>query len=386
MIPYGRQDITSEDITAVREVLESDWLTQGPKVPEFEHALTDKFGTQYAVAVNSATSALHIACMALGLGPNDLLWTVPNTFVASANCARYCGAGVDFVDIDERTYNISIDSLKAKLKKAKQECRLPKVLVVVHHSGQPCLMEEVAELAKAYGVRLIEDASHAVGSRYKGEYVGNCRLSDIVIFSFHPVKIITTGEGGVALTDDEQLAKRMELYRSHGITRDANMMEFESHGLWYYEQVDLGFNYRMTELQAALGISQLRRLDEYVARRRELAARYDELLRSLPFRTPWQHPDGESARHLYVIRVDADRTSRRRHEIFQFMRDNGVGVNVHYIPVHLQPYYRRLGFQPGDFPNAEAYYETAISIPLYATMSQADQDRVVNLLADSVAQ
>jgi UDP-4-amino-4,6-dideoxy-N-acetyl-beta-L-altrosamine transaminase len=385
VIPYGRQHITQADIDAVVEVLRSDFLTQGPAVPRFEQAVAGYCGAAHAVAVNSATSALHIACLALDLGPGDLLWTSPITFVASANCALYCGADVDFVDIDPRTYNLCPQALAQKLAAAEQAGRLPKIVVPVHLTGQPCDMAAIHELSQRYGFRIIEDASHAIGGRYRDQPVGNCRYSDITVFSFHPVKIITTAEGGMALTNDAELAARLEMLRSHGITRDADKMTRAPDGPWYYEQQLLGFNYRLTDLQAALGLSQMARLDEYVARRHEIAARYDALLAELPVVTPWQHPDGYSAFHLYVIRVEGGGDADRRRRVFGGLRARDIGVNVHYIPVHTQPYYRQLGFAPGDFPAAEAYYAEAISLPMYPTMSDADQDRVVAALREALA-
>ncbi|NGP53800.1 UDP-4-amino-4,6-dideoxy-N-acetyl-beta-L-altrosamine transaminase [Thioalkalivibrio sp. XN8] len=385
MIPYGRQHITQADVDAVVEVLRSDFLTQGPAVPRFEQAVAGHCGAAHAVAVNSATSALHIACLALDLGPGDLLWTSPVTFVASANCGLYCGADVDFVDIDPRTYNLSAGALAQKLAAAERAGRLPKIVVPVHLTGQSCDMAAIHELSKRYGFRIIEDASHAVGGRYRGEPVGNCRYSDITVFSFHPVKIITTAEGGMALTQDAALAARMEMLRSHGITRDAAKMT-RMDGPWYYEQQLLGFNYRLTDLQAALGLSQMLRLDEYVARRHEIAARYDALLADLPVTTPWQHPDGYSAFHLYVIRVEEGAENERRRRVFEGLRARGIGVNVHYIPVHTQPYYEQLGFVPGDFPVAEDYYAEAISLPMYPAMTEADQDRVVAALGEALGE
>lgn len=380
MIPYGRQDITQADIDAVVEVLKSDFLTQGPLVPRFEQAVATYTGAEYAVAVNSATSALHLACLALGLGPGDVLWTSPITFVASANCARYCGADVDFVDIDPRTYNLCPQALERKLIEAERAGRLPKIVVPVHLAGQPCDMAAIHALAQRYGFRIVEDASHAIGARYRGEPVGNCRYSDITVFSFHPVKIITTAEGGMALTNDAALAEKMALLRSHGITREPEEMTHEPDGPWYYQQIDLGFNYRMTELQAALGLSQLERLDVYVAQRAKLAQQYDELLAGLPVVTPWQHPDGASAWHLYVVRLQLDGLPLNHRQVFEALREQGIGVNLHYIPVHTQPYYRHLGFGPGDFPIAEAYYAEAISLPLYPTLPESDQMRVVSAL------
>jgi len=383
-IPYGRQDITSEDVSAVVEVLQSDWLTQGPNIERFENAVASYCGALHGVAVCNATSALHLACLALSLGPGDWLWTSPNTFVASANCAIYCGAQVDFVDIDPQTYNISIELLARKLDQARRSGMLPKVLVPVHFSGQSCNMREIAELGKEYGFRIIEDASHAIGAEYLEAKVGNCRYSDITVFSFHPVKIITTGEGGMALTNDISLSRRIALLRSHGITRDSELMLGESEGPWYYQQVALGFNYRMTDIQAALGISQLTRVDEFVKRRRYLAARYKSLLSGLPVVTPFQHASGQSAWHLYVVRVMPESAQLRR-KVFDFLRNSGINVNVHYIPVHLQPFYRRMGFNPGDFPNAEAYYGSAISLPLYYGLTEDEQDYVVDELRSAIS-
>lgn len=379
MMPYGRQDITPADIAAVLEVLQSDFLTQGPMVPAFEHAVAEKVGAQHAVAVNSATSALHIACLALGLGSRDWLWTTPITFVASANCGLYCGARVDFVDIDPRTYNLCPDALECKLQRAEREGRLPKVLVAVHLCGQPCDMVAIHVLAERYGFKIIEDASHAIGGKYRGEFIGNCRFSDVTVFSFHPVKIITTAEGGMALTNDKALASKMALYRSHGITRDSDLMTHEPDGPWYYQQTELGYNYRMTDLQAALGVSQLARLDQYVARRHQLARRYDTLLADLPITTPWQHADSYSGFHLYVVRLQLDRIAPITHrQVFESLRAQGIGVNLHYIPVHTQPYYQAMGFKSGDFPEAERYYAEAISLPMYQGLSESQQDMVVD--------
>lgn len=384
-IPYGRQDISPDDVEAVAAILRSDNLTQGPAIPRFEAALAGYCNVRHALAVNSGTSALHIACMALGLGPGDWLWTSANTFVASANCALYCGARVDFVDIDPRTYNMSVAALAAKLEQAAAENRLPKIVVPVHIAGQSCEMREIQALAQRYGFRLIEDASHAVGGRYLDQPVGNCRYSDITVFSFHPVKIITTAEGGMALTNDPALAARMDRLRSHGITREDALMEGESDGPWYYQQIDLGYNYRMTDILAALGYSQFARLDEYVARRHVLARRYHELLADLPVVTPWQSPDAHSALHLYPIRVDPRRARRSRREVFEGLRARGIGVNVHYIPVHTQPYFRRMGFESGDFPEAERYYAEAISLPMFPTLTETQQDEVVGILRDLLA-
>lgn len=377
MIPYGRQDIIQTDIDAVVEVLKSDYLTQGPVVPRFEQSVAQHVGVRHALAVNSATSALHIACLALGLGPGDWLWTSPITFVASANCGLYCGAKVDFVDIDPDTYNLCPQALADKLEIAEREGRLPKVVVPVHLCGQPCDMRAIHELAKRYGFKVIEDASHAIGGRYRDEFIGNCRYSDITVFSFHPVKIITTAEGGMALTNNDQLASRMTLLRSHGVTRDTALMDREADGPWYYQQVDLGLNYRMTELQAALGVSQMTRLDSYIERRHELARRYDEKLGHLPLTRPWQHPDSYSGLHLYVIRLHLDKVDKSHLQVFESLRDQGIGVNLHYIPVHTQPYYARFGFKPDDFPQAQQYYREAISLPMFQGMTLAQLDEVV---------
>jgi UDP-4-amino-4,6-dideoxy-N-acetyl-beta-L-altrosamine transaminase len=377
MIPYGKQDIRQDDIDAVVDVLRSDFLTQGPVVPRFESAVAARVGAAHGVATNSATSALHIAVQALGLGPGDLLWTSPITFVASANCARYCGADVDFVDIDRDTFNMCPEALEHKLREAEARGRLPKVLVPVHMCGQSPEMEKIASLARHYGVRIVEDASHAIGGSYNDAPVGSCRYSDIAVFSFHPVKIITTGEGGMALTQDGELAARMQRLRSHGITRDADLMTRSPDGPWYYEQLELGYNYRMTELQAALGLSQLSRLDEYVAKREALAARYDELLANLPVALPGRAAGARSSWHLYVIRLNDPGLHRRT---FEALRQAGIGVNLHYIPVHLQPYYRELGFGEGDFLLAEDYYERAISIPLHPGLSENEQDYIARSL------
>ncbi len=384
-IPYGRQDIQQSDIDALIETLRSDFLTQGPAVPKFEGILAEYCGAARGVAVNSATSALHVACLALGLGQDDWLWTSPITFVASSNCALYCGASVDFVDIDPRTYNICPQALERKLEIAKREGRLPKVVVPVHLSGQSCDMQAIHALSQRYGFRIIEDASHAVGGRYQGKPIGNCQFSDIVVFSFHPVKIITTAEGGVAMTNNVELADRMELFRSHGITRDPSRMTHASDGGWYYQQIELGLNYRMTELQATLGVSQSARLDEYVSRRHVLARRYDRLLAGLPVTVPWQHPDTYSGLHLYIIRLQLDKMPHTSHrQVFDALRAGGVGVNLHYIPVHLQPYYAKMGFKLGDFPEAERYYSEALSLPMFPTLTEADQDRVVDQLRVAV--
>ncbi|WP_198589401.1 UDP-4-amino-4,6-dideoxy-N-acetyl-beta-L-altrosamine transaminase [Vibrio breoganii] len=381
MIPYGKQEITQQDIDSVIDVLKSDFLTQGPQVPAFEASLTAHTGSKYAVAVNSATSALHIACMALGLGEGDRLWTTPVTFVASVNCGLYCGAKVDFVDIDARTYNMCPVKLESKLKQAKANGTLPKVVVPVHLCGQPCDMKAIHALSLEYGFSIIEDASHAIGGEYYNSPIGNCEYSDITVFSFHPVKIVTTAEGGAALTNDQILAEKMELYRSHGITRDADKMEGESHGGWYYQQIELGYNYRMTELQAALGVSQMTRLNEFVSARHRLAKRYNELLTKLPIALPYQLENTYSGLHLYVIRLKLDEISLSHKQVFEALRENGIGVNLHYIPVHTQPYFQKLGFSLGDFPESERYYREAISLPMFHTMTESQQDEVVRALS-----
>jgi len=380
-IPYGRQDITEADIAAVAEVLRSDFLTQGPALPRFETLAAEKCGARHALAMNSATSALHAACLALGLEEGDWLWTSPITFVASSNCALYCGAKVDFVDIDPRSYNMSVQALEEKLKQAEKAGRLPKIVVPVHFTGQSCDMRAIQALSRTYGFRIIEDASHAVGGSYDNAPVGCGRYSDVTVFSFHPVKIITTGEGGMALTNDDELAARMHLLRSHGITRDPREMDQAPDGSWYYQQIGLGFNYRMTDIQAALGVSQMQRLDGYIARRHEIAARYDALLKDFPVVTPWRDPQARSALHLYVIQVEA----AGHKAVFEGLRARGIGVQLHYIPVHTQPHYRRMGFETGDFPEAERFYGRAISLPIYGTLTDAQQDQVIAALAETLS-
>ncbi|MGQ3076569.1 MULTISPECIES: UDP-4-amino-4,6-dideoxy-N-acetyl-beta-L-altrosamine transaminase [Rhizobium/Agrobacterium group] len=380
MIPYGRQDINQADIDAVVEVLKSDWLTQGPVVPRFETAVASYVGARRAVASNSATSSLHLACLALGVGPGDEVWTSPVSFVASANCARYCGASIDFVDIDGDTGNISVDALAAKLLEAERDGKLPKVVIPVHLAGQSCDMQAIGALATRYGFRVIEDASHAIGGRYQDSPIGDCRFSDIVVFSFHPVKVVTSGEGGMAVTNDDLLADRMALLRSHGITRDPEAMESKPDGPWYYEQIDLGFNYRMTELQAALGCSQMDRLAGFVARRHEIAKAYEERLADLPLGFLKQEAWSYSAYHLFVVRLDAARAGKSHLEVFEALRSGGIGVNLHYIPIYRQPDFRQFGQSAESFPNAERYYREAISIPMYAALDPERQDEVISVV------
>ncbi|MEQ1534297.1 MAG: UDP-4-amino-4,6-dideoxy-N-acetyl-beta-L-altrosamine transaminase [Burkholderiaceae bacterium] len=378
MIPYGRQDINQADIDAVVDVLRSDFLTQGPAVPAFEKAVASYCGADHAVAVNNATCALHIACLALGVGPGDWVWTSPITFVASANCALYCGAQVDFVDIDPRTYNLSVERLAEKLAQAEKTGNLPKVVIPVHLCGQPCDMAGIYALGQRYGFKIIEDASHAIGGRYKGEPIGNCRYSDITVFSFHPVKIITSGEGGMALTNEAQLAKRLRLLRSHGITSDAlDMQPRASEEIWNYQQICLGFNYRMTDVQAALGLSQRQRLDEFVTSRHAIAKRYDRLLADLPVITPWQHPDSYSGLHLYVIRLQLGEINKTHRHVYEALHAEGILVNLHYIPVYRQPYYENMGFRKGYCPESEQYYSEVISIPMFPGLTAGQQDEVV---------
>ena len=384
MLPYGRQDINQDDINSVISALQSDFLTQGPQVPLFEETVAKYCGSEYGVAVNSATSALHIACLALGLGKGDWLWTSTNTFVASANCGLYCGAKIDFVDIDPLTYNLSVTELERKLIQAKQENKLPKIVIPVHFAGQSCDMKRIHYLSQEYGFKIIEDASHAIGGMYLNKPIGGCKYSDITVFSFHPVKIITTAEGGLATTNSKDLAENMQLCRSHGVTRDESLMTSQSEGAWHYQQVDLGFNYRMTELQAALGVSQMQRLDEFVAKRHIIKDRYNSLLNGLPIIKPCQDKNSYSALHLYPIKIELNKVSKNRKQIFNELREDGIGVNVHYIPIQTHPYYRQLGFKEGDFPNSESYYETALSIPLYSGMCFQDQDKVVASIIEAL--
>lgn len=380
MIYYGKQSIDDEDVKAVEEVLRSDFLTQGPAVERFERAVADYCGAKYAVAVCNATAALHIACLSTGLGEGDLLWTSPITFVASANCGRYCGADVDFVDIDQKTYNMSVTALEEKLRRTRRDNHLPKVVVPVHLAGQSCDMARIKELSEEYNFTVIEDASHAVGADYLNTKVGSCAFSDMAVFSFHPVKIITTGEGGMVLTNRKDLYEKLRLYRSHGITRDLSKMTRESDGAWYYQQIELGCNYRMTDIQAALGSSQMTRLDTFVARRRELAARYDELLRDLPLITPYVMEGANPSWHIYVVRVLFDQICKTKQQIFEEMKEREIVLNLHYIPVHRQPYYEELGFRQGDFPESEKYYEEAFTLPLYYDITNDEQNRIVEAL------
>lgn len=381
LIPYGHQSISEKDIQSVVDVLRSDWLTQGPAIEQFEKAVADYCGAKYAVAVNSATSALHIACLAAGLGSGDWLWTSPNTFVASANCGLYCGSNVDFVDIDPLTYNLSADALDEKLKEVEQKGSLPKIVIPVHFAGQSCDMTKIHNLAKQYGFTIIEDASHAIGGRYMDTVIGSCAFSNMTVFSFHPVKIITTGEGGMVLTNRQDLYDKLIRLRSHGITRNPKLMEGESHGPWYYQQIDLGFNYRITDIQAALGASQMNRLDDFVVRRNYLADGYNKALKHLPVTLPWQHPESTSAYHLYVIRIKLEEINKTHRQVFEELRAAGIGVNLHYIPVYRQPYYERLGFKAGHCQEAERYYAEAISLPMYPGLTWDQQDTVIRALS-----
>tara|TARA_B100001093_G_scaffold519940_1_gene611586 strand:+ start:2435 stop:3595 length:1161 start_codon:yes stop_codon:yes gene_type:complete len=381
MIPYGRQEITEEDIVEVEKVLRSDFLTQGPKVPSFEKLVADYCGASHAIAVNSATSALHVACLALGLGPGDWLWTSPNTFVASANCGRYCGANIDFVDIDPNTHNMSTDALLEKLIKAEKLGKLPKILIPVHFAGQPCDMPVIYDLSKRYGFKIIEDASHAIGASYNQIKVGSCTHSDITVFSFHPVKIITTAEGGMTLTNDKDIADKIFRLRTHGITNDKTIMKERSEDeIWNYQQIDLGYNYRMNDIQAALGLNQMKRLDQYVKRRHQIAEYYDSELKSLSLKTPFQLPETYSSYHLYPICIKNRKIKKTQKQIYNEIRNNNVLVNILYIPVHRQPYYENLGFKKNDFPVAENFYQEVICIPMYPTLQDKHQEYVIETI------
>lgn len=377
MIPYGRQDINNDDIDAVVDVLRSDFLTQGPTVPQFEKVVAEYCSVKYAFAVNSATSALHIACLALGVGKDDIVWTSPITFVASANCALYCGAKVDFVDIDRKTYNLSVEALEYKLEQAEKEGKLPKVVIPVHLSGQSCEMKKIHSLGIKYGFRIIEDASHAIGGKYLEEPVGNCMYSDISVFSFHPVKIITTGEGGMCLTNNTELANSLNQLRSHGIVRHPSEMTHPADGPWYYQQIALGYNYRMTDIHAALGISQMKRIDEFVASRHDIREKYNQMLQEEWIELPWQHPDTFSALHLYIIRVKRNDKEINHLQLFERLRRAGILVNLHYIPVYRHPYYQKMGYNFEKFPEAESYYREAISIPIYSRLTEIEQNYVI---------
>lgn len=378
MIPYGRQNISKDDVDAVIEVLNSDFLTQGRTVPAFEECIKSYCNSQYAIAVNSATSALHLACLALGVKKGDIVWTSPISFVASANCALYCQGTVDFVDINPRTYNICTKALEEKLIDAANKGNLPKVIIPVHLTGQSCEMNEIYRLSKIYNFKIIEDASHCIGGEYQKKKIGGCQYSDICVFSFHPVKIITTGEGGMITTNNKEIAKKINLLRSHGITKNRDEMIKNYDGLWYYEQLDLGMNYRMTDIQAALGISQMNRLDDFIIKRHKIFNAYNNLFKNDNVIKPWQHPDTYSSLHLYVIRV------KNHEKVFQALRDNNIGVNLHYIPIYKHPYYEQFGFNSSDFPEAENYYNQAISIPIYPDLSESDQLHVVETIRNQV--
>ncbi len=380
MLPYGRQEVTQADIDSVIDVLKSDFLTQGPRVSDFEQEVSNYCGAEFGVAVNSGTSALHVACLALGLGPGDWLWTTPITFVASSNCGLYCGAKVDFVDIDMQTYNLSHKSLEEKLIHAEKEGCLPKIVIPVHLCGQSCDMYEIYKLSRKYGFKIIEDASHGIGGKYKGDFIGNGKYSDITVFSFHPVKIITTGEGGMAVTNNEELAQKMRLLRSHGITRDPDIINRKSDGPWYYQQNDLGFNYRMTDIQASIGVSQIKRIDSYVAKRHEIAELYNRDLIDLPINIPVQKHCNYSSYHLYVIRVDQDVVAIKKRELFEKLIQAGIGVNLHYIPIYRQPYYCKFNFKKKNYPNSERYYQEAISLPIFPTLKKIEQKHIISTL------
>ena len=381
MIKYSTQEITESDIAEVEKILRSDFLTQGPTVEKFEQSVANYCGATYASAVNSATSALHIACLALDLGPGDWLWTSPNTFVASANCGLYCGANIDFVDIDSKTYNMSVDALSDKLTKAEKLGKLPKIVVPVHFAGQPCDMTAIHDLSKQYGFKIIEDASHAIGASYNKIKIGSCTHSDITVFSFHPIKIITTAEGGMALTNNKDVADKIGRLRTHGITSDKTKMKQRSKDeIWNYQQIDLGFNYRMNDIQAALGLNQMKRLDKYIKRRHEIAKHYDSALKNLPLTTPWQSPNGYSSYHLYPILIEENLAQKKQRQVYDELLKNNIGINLHYIPVHRQPYYENLGFKNNDFPQAENFHRKALSIPMYAILQDEQQKHVIEII------
>ena len=384
-IPYGKHEVLEEDIKEVVKVLKSDFITQGEMVPKFEKAVSDYCGAKYAKAVNSGTSALHIACLSLGLRSGDYLWTSPISFVASANCGLYCGAKIDFVDINKETYNISIDNLKKKLKEAKKKNNLPKILIPVHLAGQSCEMEEIYKLSVKYGFKIIEDASHAIGGRYLGKPVGNCKYSHLTVFSFHPVKGITTGEGGMFMTNSKELFNKLDLFRSHGVSREEFEVKEEQEGSWYYEQIDLGYNYRMNDMQAALGLSQLNRLDKYIEKRHKIADRYNNLLANLPISIPKQSSQSYSGMHLYIIRLKLDEINASHLSVFESMRENGIGVNLHYIPIYKHPYYRRMTKGISDLPEAEKYYKEAISLPIFPKLKVSEQEKVVSTLKAAIS-
>ena len=384
MIPYAKQDISDEDIDSVIEVLKSDFLTQGNQGPLFEDIISKRMGAKYALAANSATSCLHLSCLSLGLSKGDILWTSPITYVASANCALFCGAEVDFVDIDPLTWNISVEILEEKLKTARKRKKIPKILVLVHLAGNPCDLKKIFDLSKEYGFSIIEDASHALGSKYSEEQIGSSTYSDISVFSFHPVKNITTGEGGMILTNNKEIAEKVNLYRSHGVTRDTNKMFNKNEGLWYYEQLLLGFNFRMNEIQASLGISQMNSLDKFISKRNEVSQMYIKNLKNLPLTFQKVRNEDLSAWHLFIIHLKLDQLELTRLEIYNSLREKGIGVNVHYIPVHLQPFYRNLGFKQGDYPNSESYYDGALTIPMYTKLKKKDIEFVIQALQESI--
>jgi UDP-4-amino-4,6-dideoxy-N-acetyl-beta-L-altrosamine transaminase len=383
MIPYGMHEIDQTDIDLVVKVLKSDFITQGPLVSKFEEKVSDYCGAKYGVAVNSATSALHVACLALKLSSGDRVWTSANTFVASANCALYCGADVDFVDIDLKTYNISIASLEEKLKGARLENKLPKIVIPVHYAGQSCDMKSIFKLSKEYGFKIIEDASHALGGKYCDQQIGGCDYSDVTIFSFHPVKMITSGEGGMALTNDKSVAEGMFLYRTHGITRNQDLMKIHPlDEICDFQQIELGFNYRMTDIHAALGVSQMRKIHEFVKKRKKIAKYYDEAFFEEPITTPWQHLDSSSSYHLYPVRIDNEQCGKSQRYVYDEMRKNGIGVSLHYMPVYRHPYYQSMGFKIGYCPNAEYIYKHFISLPIYSALKVEDQDYIVHKMKE----